>query len=80
MAPVSGFCGPNPHQQIHMRPAGGQPAHLHGLAVACGPRGGKPGPGGGRAYVEGTPAGDNVLARITPERWFTTDYSTLDLG
>jgi PPOX class probable F420-dependent enzyme len=38
------------------------------------------GPDGGQAYVEGTPAGDNVLARITPERWFTTDYSSLDLG
>jgi PPOX class probable F420-dependent enzyme len=38
------------------------------------------GPDGGRAYVEGTPAGDNMLVRITPERWFSTDYSTLDLG
>lgn len=38
------------------------------------------GPDGGRAYVEGTPTGDNALVRITPERWFSTDYSTLDLG
>lgn len=38
------------------------------------------GPDGGRAYVEGTPAADNVLVRITPERWFSTDYSALDLG
>lgn len=38
------------------------------------------GPDGGRAYVEGTPAGDNVLVRLTPERWFSTDYSTLGLG
>jgi hypothetical protein len=38
------------------------------------------GPEGGKAYVENTPAGDNVLARITPQRWFTTDYSALDLG
>lgn len=35
---------------------------------------------GGRAYVEGTPVADNVLARITPERWYSTDYSALDLS
>ena len=38
------------------------------------------GPDGGRAYVEGTPAADNVLVRIIPERWFSTNYSALDLG
>lgn len=38
------------------------------------------GPEGGRAYVESNPASDNVLVRITPERWFSTDYSALELG
>lgn len=38
------------------------------------------GPDGGRAYVENTPASDNVLVRITPERWFSTDYASLQLG
>lgn len=38
------------------------------------------GPEGGRAYVDNTPAGDNLLVRIRPERWFTTDYAALELG
>jgi PPOX class probable F420-dependent enzyme len=30
----------------------------------------------GKAYVQGT-SGDDVLVRITPERWFTVDYAKL---
>lgn len=30
----------------------------------------------GRAYVEST-SGDDVLLRLTPERWFSVDYSKL---
>ena len=30
----------------------------------------------GKAYVEGT-SGDDVLIRLTPERWFTVDYAKL---
>jgi PPOX class probable F420-dependent enzyme len=32
----------------------------------------------GAAYVDGT-AGDNIVVRIRPARWRTTDYSTLEL-
>lgn len=35
---------------------------------------------GGRAYVDNSPAEDGVLVRLTPERWFSTDYSGMDLG
>ena len=38
------------------------------------------GPEGGQAYVEQTPAGDNVRVSIEPERWFSTDYAGLELG
>lgn len=30
----------------------------------------------GKAYVEGT-SGDDVLIRLTPERWFSVDYAKL---
>ena len=34
------------------------------------------GPELGTAYVEGT-SGDDVLIRLTPERWFSVDYAKL---
>ncbi len=34
------------------------------------------GPEMGKAYVEGT-SGDDVLIRLTPERWFSVDYAKL---
>lgn len=36
------------------------------------------GDGPGRAYTEQTAAVDDVLVRLTPERWFTIDYAKLD--
>ena len=38
------------------------------------------GPDGGRAYAAGNAGGDSTIVRLTPERWFSTDYSGLDLG
>ena len=32
----------------------------------------------GRAYTEQTAAVDDVLVRLTPQRWFTIDYAKLD--
>lgn len=33
----------------------------------------------GEAYIENSP-GDDVTIRLTPERWFSVDYTKLDLG
>lgn len=38
------------------------------------------GPDGGRAYAESNAGGDSSLVRLTPQRWFSTDYSGLDLS
>ena len=32
----------------------------------------------GRAYTEQTLAVDDILVRLTPERWFTVDYAKLE--
>ncbi|WCO68446.1 TIGR03618 family F420-dependent PPOX class oxidoreductase [Iamia majanohamensis] len=34
----------------------------------------------GQAYVDNAPAADEVVLRLTPERWFSVDYAGLDLG
>lgn len=37
------------------------------------------GPEMGAAYVDGTPAVDDVLLRIHPEHWHTSDFSKLEI-
>ncbi|WP_116995685.1 pyridoxamine 5'-phosphate oxidase family protein [Desertimonas flava] len=36
------------------------------------------GDAGGRQYVEQSPVVDDVVVRITPERWFSVDYGKLE--
>jgi PPOX class probable F420-dependent enzyme len=33
----------------------------------------------GQAYMASNPGGDNTLVRLTPERWYTVDYTKLDI-
>lgn len=37
------------------------------------------GPEMGEAYVENGPSGDDIVVRIRPERWHTSDFSKLDM-
>ena len=33
----------------------------------------------GTGYVDSTPDADNILVRLTPEHWRTTDFAKLEL-
>lgn len=37
------------------------------------------GPETGPAYVDNAPAGDDIVVRMQPARWYTSDFAKLDL-